>query len=107
MEKLAIVFGFFHRPASAGGTKTTAYNSIIQRNNVPLITRLTEYRTGLNSQLINSAYNFPPLTHVGLTYNGVFYDFYSNRVHANESNSFIPVMHFNIYNRIKNKIQSA
>lgn len=102
MDNLAIVFGGY--PNRVGGFANDAVNTFLSSNNVNLINRLKAYKQKLPANIVNSQYDIPPITHVGLVYNKTFYDFAKDNVRQGQVGSFIPVMHMNIYTKIKNKI---
>lgn len=93
-DRLAFVFGYFN----TSRFKNVSINAIKNKNDNFKINKLTELnRTNLE---------FNPITHIGIFYNGLYYDFVNDKVRQNPTTTFVPVAYYELYNDIIFKLQN-
>ncbi len=87
-DKLSFVFGYFN----TSRFKNVSINAIKNRNDAFKIERL--------STLNRTNMEFTPITHIGIVYNGIYYDFVNNKIRQGPTTSFVPVAYYELYNDI-------
>lgn len=87
-SRLALVWGYF--PTSRW--KKTSINAIKSIGDIDKIERL--------SALNRTNYEFNPITHIGIYYDGKFYDLI-NGVRINPTSSFVPISYLNLYDEVQ------
>jgi hypothetical protein len=97
-DDLAIVMGYFTTSSYA----RTAANAILAKNDAYKISKLKEFKNFASTTI-------PPITHIGFSYKGIFYDFTNSNVRVGAKSSFIPIAYVEIDSLLKSKIplQSA
>lgn len=93
-DKLAFVFGYFN----TSRFKNVSINAINNKKD--------SFKIGKLVQLNRTNMQFNPITHIGIVYNGIYYDFVNNKVRQNPRTTFVPIAYYELYNDITFKLNN-